>query len=145
MENNPNDKEAVLVEYCDQSVIQPRVMRESDNTMSALAMSKILLERLLVRKELRLRIMQERLVEQTKKLEETEKKLAEYEKMFGFRKFLILSRLCREVVLFGVRRISGARRGTGKAVSSFYQVDFLTLKYNMVKKYKENIKIRILT
>ena len=64
---------------CDMRVIQPTVIRDSENTLSSVAMSKVLLERLLLRKELRLRIMQEKLEDQTQKLEEANKKLAEYE------------------------------------------------------------------
>ena len=109
-------------ECCDMSVIQPTVIRDSENTMSSVAMSKVLLERLLLRKELRLRIMQEKLEDQTLKLEEAKKKLAEYEKMFGFKKFLFLSKLFSRIVWFGVRRVSGVRRGGVRAVSSFYQV-----------------------
>ena len=122
MENITSDKEADIIECCDMSVIQPTVMRDSENTMSSLAMSKILLERLLLRKELRIRSIQDKLQDQTQKLEETKKKLAEYEKMLGFRQFQFLSKLCSRVIWFGGRRISGARRGAGTAVSSFYQV-----------------------
>ena len=109
-------------ECCDMCVIQPTVIRDSDNTLSSVAMSKVLLERLLLRKELRLRIMQEKLEDQTQKLEEANKKLAEYEKMFGFKKFLFLSQLFSRIVWFGARRVSGVRRGGVRAVSSFYQV-----------------------
>ena len=117
----PNGKE-VDAECCDMSVIQPTVIRDSENTMSSVAMSKVLLERLLLRKELRLRIMQEKLEEQTMELEEAKKKLAEYEKMFGFKKFQFLSKLFSRIIWFGVRKVSGARRGGVRAVSSFYQV-----------------------
>jgi hypothetical protein len=125
----PNGKE-VDAECCDMSVIQPTVIRDSENTMSAVAMSKVLLERLLLRKELRLRIMQEkqtedRQEEQTMELEEAKKKLAEYEKMFGFKKFQFLSKLFSRIIWFGVRRVSGVRRGGVRAVSSFYQVNGL--------------------
>ena len=104
------------------SLLQSTVMRESENTMSSLAMSKVLLERLLLRKELRLRSIQDRLLDQTQKLEEANKKLARYEKMIGFRQFKFLSKLFSQMIWFGVRRVSGAKRGTSRAVSSFYQV-----------------------
>ena len=54
-EKDVRDK-TVLVEntvqsgYCDLTVIQPGVIREAETELSALAMSKILLERLLVRR-----------------------------------------------------------------------------------------------
>ena len=66
--------------------------------------------------------MQEKLEDQTQKLEEANKKLAEYEKMFGFKKFQFLSKLFSRIIWFGVRRVSGVRRGGVRAVSSFYQV-----------------------
>ena len=121
MDDVPNGKKGDS-ECCDMRVIQPTVIRDSDYTLSSVAMSKVLLERLLLRKELRLRIMQEKLEDQTQKLEEANKKLAEYEKMFGFKKFLFLSKLFSRIVWFGVRRVSGVRRGGVRAVSSFYQV-----------------------
>ena len=105
------------------SLLQSAVMRESENTLSSLAMSKVLLERLLLRKELRLRSIHDRLLDQTQKLEEANKKLAEYEKMIGFRKFKFLSKLFSQMIWFGVRRVSGAKRGTRRTVSSFYQVN----------------------
>ena len=116
-----NGKE-VDSEYCDMSVIQPTVIRDSENTSSSVAMSKVLLERLLLRKELRLRIMQEKLEDQTLKLEEAKKKLAEYENMCGFKKFQFLNQLFSRIIWFGVRRVSGFKRGGVTTVSSFYQV-----------------------
>ena len=104
------------------SLLQSAVMRESENTMSSLAMSKVLLERLLLRKELRLRSIQDRLLDQTQKLEEANKKLAEYEKMIGFRQFKFFSKLFSQMIWFGVRRVSRAKRGTRRNVSSMYQV-----------------------
>ena len=41
-------------------------------------MEKLLLERVMLRKELKLRNMQKRLLDQTQKLEEAKEKLAEY-------------------------------------------------------------------
>merc|ERR1712106_1238772 len=98
------------------------LIRESENTMSSLAMSKVLLERLLLRKELRLRTFHDRLLDQTQKLEEAKKKLAKYEKVIGFRQFQFLSKLFSQMIGFGVRRVSVAKRGTFRAVSSVYQV-----------------------
>merc|ERR1711970_1057456 len=114
----------------DLSLIRPTMMLESENTMSSLAMSKVLLERLLLRKELRLNNMKEKLEDQAQMLEAAKRKVAEYEKMIGFRKFLFLSKLCSKMVWFGVRRASGARRGAGKAVTSFYQL-ILSLVYHI--------------
>ena len=106
----------------DLSLIKPTVMRESENMMSSLAMSKVLLERLLLRKELRLKNMQDKLEDQTQRLEAANKKLEEYEKMIGFKKILFLNNLCRQVTRFSVRKASGARRKTFRAATSLYQV-----------------------
>jgi hypothetical protein len=121
------------------SVIQPTVIKDSENTMSSVAMSKVLLERLLLRKELRLRIMQEKLEDQTMKLEEAKKKIAEYEKMFGFKKFQFLSKLFSRIIWFSVRRVSGIRRGGVRAVSSFYQVNGLFAKIKSAFSASENL------
>ena len=48
-----------------------------------LNMEKLLLERVMLRKELKLRKMQERLLDQTQKLEEAEEKIAEYSSLPG--------------------------------------------------------------
>ena len=126
----PNGKEGDS-ECCDMRVIQPTVIRDSENTLSSVAISKVLLERLLLRKELRLRIMQEKLEDQTQKLEEAKKKLAEYEKLFGFKKFQFLSKLFSRIIWFGVRKVSGARRVGVRAVSSFYQVTAWVVKIGL--------------
>ena len=55
--------------FCDLTVIQPGVIRKAETKLS------VLLERVLVRKELKLKMFQQRLIEQTQKLEEAEKKL----------------------------------------------------------------------
>merc|ERR1711970_174844 len=106
----------------DLSLIRPTMMLESENTMSSLAMSKVLLERLLLRKELRLKNMQDKLEDQTQRLEAANKKLEEYEKMIGFKKFIFVNNLCRRMVCFGARKASGARRGTFRAATSLYQL-----------------------
>merc|ERR1719430_2999893 len=96
----------------DLSLIRPTMMLESENTMSSLAMSKVLMERLLLRKELRPKNMQDKLEEQTQRLEAANKKLEEYEKMVGFKKFIFLNNFCRRMVWFSARKASGARKGT---------------------------------
>ena len=129
-ENNPKDSmhndtfdiDLKNDNVTDLSLIKPTVMRESENMMSSLAMSKVLLERLLLRKELRLKNMQDKLEDQTQRLEAANKKLEEYEKMIGFKKFLFLNNLCRQMACFSVRKASGARRKTFRAATSLYQV-----------------------
>ena len=67
--------------FCDLRFIEPGVIRKAETKLSALEMSKILLERMLVRKELKLIMLQQRLIEQAQKLEEVEQKLKAYKNM----------------------------------------------------------------
>ena len=61
VEENPHPYQST---WCDLTVLHPGLIKDAEYQMSALAMSKILLERLLVRKELKLRSLHQRLVEQ---------------------------------------------------------------------------------
>ena len=64
----------------DYSVIKPRFMQESENEETTiLLMTKILLERIIVRKELKMIRLQEQLLEKTQKLIEAERKIQELE------------------------------------------------------------------
>merc|ERR1719211_969828 len=53
------------MEDCDSSPIQPRSITVAEQSGSASQVEKLLVERMLLRKELRLRSMQERLLEQS--------------------------------------------------------------------------------
>ena len=105
--------------FCDLTVIQPGVIRKAETKLSALAMSKILLERLVVRKELKLRMLQQRLIEQTQKLEEAEKKLKAYKNV---REALESRCSCQPAVedvsmQTGAVRFEAVRTGAVRAVS----------------------------
>merc|ERR1712128_400831 len=65
-------------------------MREAENMKQGINMEKLLLERVMLRKELKLRNMQEKLLEQTQKLDEADKKLAEYEDLPGLNQFMAI-------------------------------------------------------
>merc|ERR1719220_111554 len=58
-------------------------------------MEKLLLERVMLRKELRLRSVQESLLDTSQKLEEERARLAEVESLPGFRQFLAFSRMVK--------------------------------------------------
>merc|ERR1712123_297715 len=76
-------------------------MREAEKLKQGSNMEKLLLERVMLRKELKLRNMQEKLLDQTQKLEEVEEKLAEYESLAGFPQFQVISKYARSVAQMG--------------------------------------------
>ena len=65
--------------------IQPEQLVKAENCLSGLDLEKLLLERMLLRKELRLKSMQDKLSDQSLKLAEAEEKLREYESLPGLR------------------------------------------------------------
>ena len=80
-----------LMSACDVWPIQPEQLKEAENLTSGLNMEKLLLERVVLRKEMRLRSMQEKLIDQTQKLEEAEAKLRDHNNLPGFETFLAFS------------------------------------------------------
>merc|ERR1712198_46921 len=56
---------------------------------------KLLMERVMLRKELRLRSVQEMLVQTNHKLEQAETRLSEYEALPGFKQYVAMCRLIR--------------------------------------------------
>ena len=99
--------------FCDLTVIQPGVIRKAETKLS------VLLERVLVRKELKLRMFQQRLIEQTQKLEEAEKKLKAYKNV---REALESRCSCQPAVedvsmQTGAVRFEAVRTGAVRAVS----------------------------
>jgi hypothetical protein len=86
-----------LVSPCDVSPIQPKQLREAENLKPGMDMEKLLLERVMLRKELKLRRMQERLLDQTQKLEKAKEKLAEYESLPGMSQFKAFIKIGRNI------------------------------------------------
>ena len=80
---------------CDVSPLDPRTMREAETQRPGQNIERLLLERVMLRKELRLRGVQELLVETSHKLEVAEKKLAEYESLPGWRAYTAWCALLR--------------------------------------------------
>lgn len=82
----------MFVEF-DSSPLQIKIMAEAEENNEN--MEKLLMERVMLRKELRLRNVQERLVDTTTKLEDVERKVEKYEGLPGFRQFLALAQLAQ--------------------------------------------------
>ena len=68
---------------CDVSPIQPRKLRETEHLKLSFDMEKLLLERVMLRKELKLQRMQEKLFDLKEKLKDTDEKLMAYEDLHG--------------------------------------------------------------
>ena len=81
--SNYNDQKL----FCNVGPIQPEQLVKAENCLSGVNMEKLLLERMLLRKELRLKSMQDKLSEQSLKLAEAEEKLREYESLPGWQTF----------------------------------------------------------
>merc|ERR1719432_94283 len=98
------------MEDCDSSPIQPRSITVAEQSGSA-----SLVERMLLRKELRLRSMQERLLEQGERLETSESRLKEVEALPGFRSFVWLASTVASAKQLGGQGAAGAVKGFARA------------------------------
>ena len=87
------------------SAFQPNILIESENLETVSAMEKMLLERLLMRKNMRLTHLQEKLMEQSLNLKKVEKKLYNYESLPGLRMLNTLGRVCGVLSGFGGRMV----------------------------------------
>jgi len=95
---NMKRKSLIMIEQsldspCDVSPLCPRTMKEAEKP--GLNIEKLLLERVMLRKELRLRSVQEMLVETSHKLEKMEAKVEEYERLPMFRQYVAWCGLVR--------------------------------------------------
>ena len=97
-------------------------MREAENMKQGLNMEKLLLERVMLRKELKLRKMQEKLLDQTQKLEEAEEKVAEYSSLPGIDLVLGARRAWWRTGQRGREVWRRGQRGTSCSVAFIYQV-----------------------
>ena len=79
--------------FCD---VWPEQLVKAENCLSGVDMEKLLLERMLLRKELRLKSMQDKLSDQSIKLAEAEEKLREYESLSGWRICKLVSQICQK-------------------------------------------------
>jgi hypothetical protein len=75
--------EQSLLVPCDESPISPETLKKQELFSEGSSLEKLLYERLLLRKELRIRTMQERLIDQETKLDTQEKRIKELEAQIG--------------------------------------------------------------
>ena len=68
---------------CDVSPIQPRKPRETEHLKLSFDMEKLLLEKVVLRKELKLQRMREKILDLMEKLKEADKRLIVYENLHG--------------------------------------------------------------
>merc|ERR1711915_1044361 len=136
---------------CDMSVIEPVLMKDAENSNSSLAITNILLRRMLLRKELQIKKMEKRLKVQKSKMDSATKAVDEYEALIGFRAFKSVSGVFGRLILYLKSGMSGTKRGSGKAVSSLYQVLavllyqlplHLTMSLAMIARYLGNLMAR---
>ena len=109
-------KSSLLVDF-DCSQLEPRQICEAEEQPGT-NIEKLLLERVLLRKELRLRSVQESLLETSQSLQEQRARLAEYEALPGFRQFLAFSRLIKYALQAGgsgASLLGSSARATGAA------------------------------
>ena len=87
------------------SAFQPNILVESEKMATVSAMEKMLLERLLMRKEIRLSHLEEKLMEQSLNLKKVENKLQNYESLPGLRMLNTIDRAWRVMSGFGGRMV----------------------------------------
>ena len=106
---------------CDDSPLDPRTMRETETPVnSSLGVEKLLLERVMLRKEMKLRSVQEMLVDTSHKLEQAEQRLEEYESLPLFRQYVAWCGLVR----WSQQEAGMLTQGMASGLSLLYQVCF---------------------
>ena len=100
------------------SPISPQQLRKAESVKTGLAMEKLLLERLMLRKELKLRRIQEKLINQTEKLKKAEEKLLEYENLQG----MLMFKAINKTLHFCKNTFSSLQRLTRWSTSKLVQV-----------------------
>ena len=103
-------------------MLSASVCRQEQSFTDGASLERLLLERLLLRKELRLRSMQERLLEQERALEQLSSRLAELEQLPGYRSFLAVSRQLGQATAVGEQGVAWVRLGLTLILSTLYQV-----------------------
>jgi len=107
---------------CDESPIAPETMMQQQFASDGVSMERLLLERLLLRKELRLRNMQERLLEQEARIEQLQTRLGEIESAPGFSTFLTFSGCCQRTLSSSQEVVELGRAGLRWSFSLLYQM-----------------------
>ena len=111
-----------LVSPCDFSPIQPKQLREAENLNIGVHMEKLLLERVMLRKELKLQNMQERLLDQTQKLEKAMRRLTEYEILPGITQLKAIIKIGRKLVSMSETVLWALQEAFFRSLAGIYQV-----------------------
>jgi len=119
--------EQSLLVPCDESPISPETLKKQELFSDGNTLEKLMYERLLLRKELRIRTMQERLLDQENKMEAQEKRIKELESQIAqlntspdiITALVMLSGNCAESVKYTLEVL---RRKTGVALTYLGQV-----------------------
>lgn len=113
------------------TAIIPEKLKENESklsmSMSSLELEKMMLEQVLLRKDMRLRSIQQKVLTLSKRLEKSEGKLNEYEEMVLFREFLVLSRWLRKAVEYNRERAHRMWMGAMWITQAVLQVGRLLL------------------
>jgi len=113
-------KSLLMVDF-DCSPLEPRQICEAEEQPGT-NIEKLLLERVMLRKELRLRSVQESLLETSHKLEVERTKLGEYESLPGFRQFLAFSRMMKYALEAGGSGAGLIRSSARATWAALYQL-----------------------
>jgi len=113
------------------TAIIPEKLKENESklsmSMSSLELEKMMLEQVLLRKDMRLRSIQQKVLTLSKRLEKSEGKLTEYEEMLLFREFLTVSRWVRKAVEYNKERAQRMWMGAIWVTQAVLQVGRLLL------------------
>ena len=82
------------------TIVSSENFGESEHSNKVISMQKMLLERLLIKKELKLMKMEKKLSKVTDELSEAEGKLQRYESLAGLRQFEKISKACEEWITY---------------------------------------------
>jgi len=110
---------------CDVSPLQPSFMVEAEKPGQNI--EKLLMERVMLRKELRLRSVQEMLVQTNHKLEQAETRLSEYEGLPGFKQYVAMCRLIRVSQEASAGGAGLIKRGVVNSCMGLYRLILATL------------------
>merc|ERR1711962_13143 len=116
--------EQSLMVPCDESSISPGTLQREESNSNGASIERLLLERLLLRKELRLRNMQERLLAQEDRIQELEDSLEEINNAPGFGAFFLLSGYCKQTMSGTNKTLEILRIGFKCTLAIIYQALF---------------------
>lgn len=123
--------EQSLLVPCDQNPITPESLKRNELARDGTSMERLLLERLLLRKELRLRSMHTTLIDQEARLHQQEDRIRELEERLadivqspGFNAFFTFSVCCKQTVSGTSRSFNMLHSGFRFTIAILYQALF---------------------